>query len=227
MWRQCLSWITTPEPERATSWDSLALMGLAALFAAALAIAAVLANKVISLGWLVAPAAVVAYSLTFPITDVVSEIWGRRAAGWVVVWGFASLLVTYGLIQLALWLPAAPFYAHDEAFRQVVGGTRRIILASLLAYLLSQSHDVWMFHFWRRRTQGRHLWLRNNLSTMGSQLIDSAVFCTVAFYGIVPVLPLIVGQYVLKLLVALADTPLVYAAVFLLRRARPGPGGSE
>lgn len=208
--------------EREPAAEALALMGLAACFAAALAIAAVLANKVASVWGLAVPAGAVAYALTFPVSDVVCEVWGRRHAMWLVAFGFAALAVTYGLIQLALWLPPAPFYQHEAAFGQVVGGTARIIVASLLAYLLSQFHDVWMFNFWKKRTNGRHLWLRNNLSTMVSQFIDSTVFCVVAFHGLIPVRPVIIGQYLVKLLVAALDTPLVYAAVAMLRRRGMG-----
>lgn len=204
--------------------DGLALMALASLSAAALAIAAVLANKIAVLGGLTISAGAVAYALTFPISDVVCEIWGKRHAAWLVTIGFIALAATYGLIQLALVMKPAPEYQHNEAFRLVVGGTARIIIASLVAYLVSQFHDVWMFHLWKRLTGGRHLWLRNNISTLLSQFIDSVIFCSIAFYGIVPLWPLIWGQYVIKLVVALADTPLVYLVVGLLRRAGMGRG---
>jgi len=210
-------------PAGAPDRGGLALMGLAALSAAALAIAAVLANKIAVIGGLTISAGAVAYALTFPISDVVCEVWGKRHAAWLVGFGFIALVATYGLIHLALWMTPAPVYRHEAAFRLVVGGTLRIIAASLTAYLVSQFHDVWMFSLWKRVTRGRHLWLRNNVSTLVSQFIDSVVFCTIAFYGIVPLWPLIWGQYVIKLVVALADTPLVYLVVGLLRRVVPGP----
>ena len=199
------------------SRDALAFGLLAAVFSGALAIAAVLANKVAMVFGLVVPAGVVAYALTFPVTDMASEVWGKKAAGWIVLAGFIALLVTYALIQTALLAPAAPFYSHAEEFKTVVGATRRVILASFLAYLVSQTSDVWLFHLLKRLFKGRHLWIRNNASTMISQLLDSAVFCTAAFYGQIPVLPLILGQWVIKMIVAAADTPLVYAGVAALR----------
>jgi hypothetical protein len=102
--------------------------------------------------------------------------------------------------------------------------TPRIILASFIAYLLSQTHDVWAFHFWKKLFRGRHLWLRNNISTASSQLLDTVVFISVAFLGIMPVGQLIAGQYVVKLGIALLDTPLVYLLVWLIRK---NSGGTE
>jgi uncharacterized integral membrane protein (TIGR00697 family) len=209
------------------SRSTLGLMALAGLLSGALAISAVLANKIIMIWGLTLPAGAVAYALTFPVTDLAGELWGRRQANWLVGFGFMTLVVVYGLIQLALALPAAPFYAHEQAFHQVVGGTARIIMASLAAYLISQFHDVWAFQFWKRLTGGRHLWLRNNLSTVSSQFLDSVVFCFLAFYGLLPVWPLVLGQFVIKLLVALADTPLVYLAVYLFRRSGVAPVNAE
>lgn len=203
--------------------NALALMGFSACSAAALAIAAVLANKVAVFWGLMVPAGAVAYALTFPISDVVCEVWGKRYAAWLVGFGFAALAVTYGLIQLALLMNPAPFFQHEEAFQQVVGGTARMVIASLLAYLVSQFNDVWLFSWLKHKTNGRHLWLRNNLSTWVSQFIDSTVFCMVAFYGVIEVWPVIWGQFVVKILVALADTPLVYLVVGILRRKGLGP----
>jgi hypothetical protein len=96
------------------------------------------------------------------------------------------------------------------------------MIASLVAYVCSQYHDVWAFHFWKRVTSARFLWLRNNASTIVSQLLDSVVFITIAFYGSMPLVPLIVGQWVVKVGIAvLVDTPLVYLLVYLLRRRLP------
>jgi uncharacterized integral membrane protein (TIGR00697 family) len=136
----------------------------------------------------------------------------------VVLAGFVGLACTFLLIQLALWWPAAPFWNQEDAFRGILGMTPRIIAASLAAYVLSQFHDVWLYNLLKDRMNGRHLWLRNNLATILSQLIDSVVFIVIAFYGIMPVLPLIIGQWAVKVVLALCDTPLVYAAVWCIRR---------
>jgi hypothetical protein len=136
----------------------------------------------------------------------------------MVLAGFITLVLSLLIIQSSIWWPSAPFWPHQEAYRTVLGSTSRIILASLTAYLVSQYHDVWDFHFWRKLTSGRHLWLRNCASTVVSQLLDTVIFITLAFAGDLPVLPLILGQWIVKVAVALLDTPFVYLAVFWLRR---------
>jgi len=201
------------------SRELFSLLLLSGIFCACLVAAAVLAAKVVSIGGIVSvPAGVFAYCLTFLCVGVISEIWGRRHANMVVLAGFIGLGLTFLLIQLALWWPAASFWHQEDAFRGALGMAPRIIVASLAAYALSQFHDVWLYNLLKDRMRGRHLWLRNNLATMLSQLIDSVVFITIAFYGIMPVWPLIVGQWAVKVVLALCDTPLVYAAVWCIRR---------
>jgi hypothetical protein len=197
---------------------------LVSIFAGSITIASVLANKIISVAGIYVPAGVLAYSVTFICTDVISEIWGRERAGRTVIGGFIALIASLVLVQLSLAWPAAPFWEKEAAFTAIMGATSRIIVASFVAYLASQFHDVWAFHFWRRVTAERHLWLRNNLSTAVSQLIDSALFITIAFYGTMPVLPLILGQWIIKLAISLLDTPLVYLVVWYIRRG--GDAGS-
>ncbi|PIZ54623.1 transporter, partial [Candidatus Uhrbacteria bacterium CG_4_10_14_0_2_um_filter_41_7] len=97
----------------------------------------------------------------------------------------------------------------------------RITVASFIAYLISQHHDVWAFHFWKKKTNGKHLWLRNNASTVVSQLIDTVVFTFIAFYGVLPIVPLILGTWVVKILIALIDTPFIYGAVWIMDKIKP------
>jgi len=130
------------------------------------------------------------------------------------------LAVVILLIWIAILLPAAAFWKDEDAFTTILGikkGATRITIASISAYLVSQYHDVWAFNFWRRITKEKHLWLRNNASTLVSQAIDTFLFISLAFYGVVPVLPLILGQYFVKLCIALLDTPVVYLFVYLIR----------
>jgi hypothetical protein len=191
---------------------------LAGLFVGGLVIAAVLAAKIVQVGPFVVPAGVLAYSITFACTDVVTELYGRARAQQVVLAGLAALVAALLLIQLALAWPAAAFWPNGPAFETVLSTGARIVVASLAAYLASQFADVYLFAWLRERTQGRHLWLRNNLATMLSQLLDSAIFITIAFAGLYPLLAMIFGQWTVKLAIALLDTPVVYLAVALLRR---------
>ena len=200
---------------------------LTALFAGSLVISAVLAAKLIAIGPLVVPAGVLAYSLTFACTDIIAEIYGRERARQVVLAGLVALVAALALIQLALVWPAVPFWSHGEAFESVLGTTARIVIASIVAYLVSQHLDITIFSWLRERTGGRFLWLRNNGSTMVSQLLDSTIFITIAFAGIFPLTELIFGQWTVKLIIAALDTPLVYAAVLYLRRRPEIPSHPE
>jgi hypothetical protein len=190
---------------------------LVGMFVASLVIAAVLAAKIISVAGVAVPAGVIAYCITFLCTDAISEVWGRQRANTVVWAGFAGLGLVLLLIQLALHWPAAPFWDQQAAFESLLGLTPRIIVGSLAAYLVSQLFDVWCFHFWRRQTKGRFLWLRNNLSTAASQLLDSCIFICIAFLGHMPVLELIVGQWLVKLGIAVVDTAVLYPVVGFIR----------
>ena len=195
-----------------------AFIFLISLFIASLTIASVLASKIIHIFGLYVPAGVLAYALTFICTDVISEVWGKERARTTVLGGFAALIAVLALVQLSLVWPKAPFWNQGEAYRTILSSTTRIIIASFAAYLVSQLHDVWAFHFWKKMTKNRHLWLRNNLSTAASQLIDSFLFITIAFYGIMPVWPLIVGQWIIKFTIAALDTPVVYLVVWSIKR---------
>jgi uncharacterized integral membrane protein (TIGR00697 family) len=164
---------------------------------------------------------IMAYWLTFPITDVIGEVFGTRRAFLVVWLGFAANVLVVALSQIAMRLPAAPAYAQQEALETVLGAVPLIVLASLAAYLLAQLHDVWAYEFWRQKTNGKHLWLRNNMSTIVSQLIDSLVFNSIAFYLFAEermsagdFMSMTLGYWLFKVVVAILDTPLVYLLVW-------------
>jgi uncharacterized integral membrane protein (TIGR00697 family) len=193
---------------------------LLSIFVGCITIASLLANKIIHVFGFFVPAGVLAYSVTFLMTDVISEIWGQQTAKLTILGGFIGLLVVLLLIQISLIWPKAPFWNQEAAYQSILGSTSRIIIASFIAYLFSQFHDVWAFHFWKKITGGRYLWLRNNFSTAVSQLIDSIIFISIAFYGILPVGSLIWSQWVVKLAIALLDTPFVYMVVWFVRKRK-------
>ena len=200
--------------------DMAVLIVLSGVFSASLAIAAVLSAKIISVAGLFVPAGVFAYCVTFICTDMAGEVYGKKTANQVVLSGFIALLLVFLLIQVALNWPPAPFWQNAEAFKSILGMTPRIIIGSLAAYLISQYNDVWLFHLLKRLTKDKHLWIRNNASTAVSQFIDSFIFISIAFYGIMPIWPLIFGQWVIKLAIAALDTPIVYAGVWLFKKRR-------
>ena len=150
------------------------------------------------------------------VTDILSENYGRRAARRAVAFGFLSLIALVVLMNVALlFTPDVSDEAHPH-LAAIFTLLPRIALASLIAYGVSQYHDVWAYHFWKRRfPAARKIWLRNNLSTLVSQLIDSVVFSVAAFAGMVEIrvlIEIVITTYVIKAVVAVADTPLVYIA---------------
>ena len=197
------------------------LLALAMLFGVALATANLLSAKIITIGGVFVPAGILAYACSYPLTDVICELWGPRPARRVVLIGFLALLLVWLLTTLALHWPAAPFWDGQAAYQQTLGPTARIILASIVAYLISQSIDVWLFARLKTHFRGRHLWLRNNLSTLCAQSIDSVLFISIAFGGVLPLAPLIFGQLLVKFGIALLDTPLVYLLVRLINPSPP------
>ena len=187
------------------------LMLLNGIFVATLIVANIVSAKVVSFWGLVIPAAIVAYPLTFLMTDVIGEIWGREEANRTVKLGLICQLLSLVLIGLSIVLPVAPFADNQAEFQSIMGQSFRVVAASLAAYMLAQLNDVYIFHKLKEKTNGKHKWLRNNLSTMISQLLDTAIFITIAFIGTVPnIWVMIFSQYLIKFIYALLDTPFFY-----------------
>lgn len=182
------------------------LILLNGIFVTSLIVANIVSAKIVTFWDLVIPAAIVAYPLTFLMTDVIGEIWGKEQANQTVKVGFWCQLVSLVLIGLAILLPVAPFADNQEQFKGIMASSFRVVCASMVAYLCSQSWDVWIFHKIRERGT-KNKWVRNNLSTMTSQIIDTAIFITIAFIGKVPnIWVMIVSQYAVKCVYAALDT---------------------
>lgn len=193
------------------------LVLLNCIFITTLILANILASKVVTIWGFVLPAAVVAYPLTFLMTDVIGEIWGKAEASKAVRNGFVCQAISLVLILLAILLPVAPFADNQAEFEAVLGQSFRVVFASMVGYVVAQCNDVYVFHKLKEKCGGRHKWLRNNASTLLSQMLDTAIFITIAFVGIVPnIFTMIFSQYVVKAVYALLDTPFFY----LLTRKR-------
>ncbi len=189
-------------------------------FVTLLVVANIVAVKPVDLNGWVLPAGTIAYPFTFLVTDAISELYGRRVATRVVWFGFGLSGAMVVLVYVAQLFPSPEFWEGQNAYETILGSVPRIVLGSMTAYLVSQHIDVILFHQMRRVTNGRHLWLRNNTSTMVSQAVDTALFISIAFAGVVPasvLLNMMATQYVVKLGVAVVDTPLVYALVGWIR----------
>lgn len=181
----------------------------------------------IDLGWgdltLSQSVGLLPYPLTFLVTDVLSEIYGRKRANLVVTAGLLASLFTLLIVTLAQWAPAAEWSpVSDSEFDHVMGSTVLAVAASMIAYLLAQYLDVRIFHFWKHLTGGKHLWLRNNLSTIPSQVVDTlTVLFVLCWAGQIPwdrFVPLFWNGFFFKTAFALIDTPAVYAVTWWLRR---------
>lgn len=206
---------------------------LVALFVTALIVAQVTASKVVQVSLpvnlpltgnsLIVPAAVFAYAITFFASDCYAELYGKRAAQGLVNVAFVMNFVLLALVWLAIYAPIFPDSpVGQEEFSQTLGASTGIVVGSLLAYIVSQNWDVIVFHRLREFSDGEDLWLRNIVSTATSQLIDTVIFISVAFIifqglSLEVAIPLLIGQYIFKLLLAAFDTPFVYAVVGIIR----------
>ncbi|MBT3220001.1 MAG: queuosine precursor transporter [Proteobacteria bacterium] len=177
---------------------------------------------------------ILTYPLTFLCTDLVSEIYGKKRADFMVILGFFMSMLMLVIVQLAVrvpphdyWVPMAnPFFAttgeYQHAFESVFALNGVLLVGSMLAYLSAQLTDNYLYHFWKRLTAGKHLWLRNNGSTMISQLVDTGVVNSILFYigfgmdfwtGV----QIMATIYIYKVCIAALDTPLIYLGVFIIK----------
>jgi len=199
---------------------------LAGLFIASLVVTNLIANKFVTvdLGFkqFVISAGMIPYPFTFLITDILSEIYGKRKTTNVVITGFFASIFVLVILWLGNSFPAidqSP--VSDDAYSMVFANSYRVVFSSMIAYLIAQFADLKLYHFWKNLTKGKHLWLRNNASTIVSQLLDTTLVIGVLFIGKMtfPEMgTLIKDGWMYKILFALADTPVMYLAVFLIRR---------
>ena len=163
------------------------------------------------------------YPITFLITDLISEIYGKKKANDVVVAGILASFFSMGIILIANWVPAMDSSPIDDAlFNQVFALSPVAVFASMIAYLLAQLIDIRIYHFWKNLTKGKMLWLRNNFSTFSSQLVDTVlVIGLLSVFGILDwslFWGLVLSGFFFKILVAIFDTPLLYLFVSLFRK---------
>ena len=198
---------------------------LCAIFISSLVTCNLIANKFVTvdLGFkvFIVSAGILPYPLTFLVTDLISELYGQKKANIVVFSGFVASM----FVLLFLWL-GGQFNAipdsivNDDTYNNVFQNAWRIIAASMIAYLFAQFIDVRIFHFWKRLTNGKHLWLRNNGSTIASQLVDTTLVVMILFVGVWEpsmIVSAIIDGWLFKMLMALIDTPIIYGIIYLLR----------
>ena len=194
---------------------------LTALFVACLIAANIAAVKLIAPFGLVLPAAIVIFPVGYILGDVLTEVYGYRAARRVIWLGFLANLIVVAAIALAQVLPAASFWDGQAAWTRILGQTPRILAASFLAYLIGEFANAFVLAKLKIATEGRWLWLRTIGSTLVGQGLDSALFITLAFAGIIPPAGLaaaIVTQWLVKSAYEALATPVTYAVVGFLKR---------
>jgi uncharacterized integral membrane protein (TIGR00697 family) len=191
-------------------------VGLYAWIGVAIIIANIQVLKTVELFTMVATLGNIIYGTTFLTTDILNEVYGKADARKAVFIGFFCMLSMTVVMWICLkFIPDISDFAQNS-METIFEIMPRVALGSLAAYIVSQLHDVWAFAFWKKIfSKPQHLWIRNNLSTMVSQLIDSAIFCTIALLGLYEIgvwLQVLLTTYLLKLIVAAADTPFIYLA---------------
>lgn len=222
---QDLLWITTLFADLGLTVLMYRLFGKHGLLAA-IVLAILLANlqgpKLTIIFGMQTSLGVIFYSSIFFATDLLSEKYGRVEADRAVMIGFSVSVIIVLMLSLALLFqpstrPESAAFSTNihAAFGTILDFTPRFVFGSLLAYLISQRFDVWFFHVIRERTQGRHLWLRNNLSTMASQTIDTLLYSFVVWWGVVDLATAIqlgIVKFGFKIFIAAFDTPFIYWA---------------
>ncbi len=165
----------------------------------------------------------ITYASSFLVTDILSENYSKKDARKAVFIGFFSLTATVIIMNIALLFKPNEFDFIQESLTNIFAILPRIAFASLVAYGISQLHDVWAYNFWKNLLPGdKFIWLRNNASTMVSQLLDSVIFTFIAFWGLLAneeFIQILITTYLLKWIVAAIDTPFLYLARFMFKNS--------
>ena len=172
------------------------------------------------------------YPITFLITDVLSEIYGKKKANQVVIAGIFASFFSLLIIYVSKNVPATSWsQVDDKTFLNVFGAAPLAVFASMLAYLFAQFIDIRVYHFWKKLTKGKHLWLRNNFSTFTSQFVDTltvlVLLCSFEIIAWNKFWGLLIGGVVFKMIIAALDTPILYLIVFWFRKKFNLKAGEE
>jgi len=159
---------------------------------------------------LYATAASIIFPVTFLLTDVVNEKFGRKETQRMIFIAFIAQITTAMFILISIYMKPASFWGNQDIFRTVFGFAPRIMIASWIAFLISENVDAHIFSWFKKLTEGKHLWSRNVLSSLPSMAIDTIIFVTIGFYGLQPLAPLIIGVLGIKWIVGIIDIPFMY-----------------
>lgn len=196
---------------------------LLAFYVTLVVISNIIASKTIAFdlgfGTFFAPGAVLLFSVTFLLTDIVNEKFGRKETQRMIWLALGTQIALIAFSYLIVHAVPAPFFTGQEAFALVFGTVPRIVIASLITFFISENLDTYLFQWFKKATGGKHLWMRNAFSSLPAMLVDSVLFVTLAFYGVMPIVPLIIGLTVTKWLVGVIDIPFMYISRAVLGRS--------
>lgn len=162
------------------------------------------------------PSGIIVFSITYLLTDIVNEKFGKKETYKMILIAFIAQVAMVMFLWLGNVLPPAPFWKLQDTWQQIFGLVPRITLASWVAFLASENLDTFIFSWVKKLTHGKHLWLRNSVSSIPALAVDSFIFITIAFLGVTPLWPIILGQIVIKWLVGLIDIPFMYLNKWIL-----------
>jgi len=154
--------------------------------------------------------ATLVFAVTFLLTDIVNEKFGRKETQKMIFITFITQIAIAFFIWLAISLQPAPFWPEQENFAKIIGYTPRIMIASWVAFLVSGNMDAYIFDWFKKLTKGKHLWMRNAFSSIPAMALDTVIFVVIAFAGVQPLLPIIMGTMAIKWLVGIIDIPFMY-----------------
>ena len=200
---------------------------LFALFVASMVMVNTLGTKIISILGIRVSVGIFFVPVLFLVTDIIGEVFGRAEASRFVNMATIMLVVLFVMMGVCIAIPPNESWGMQEQYAMVFGSSLRMTIASLVSFVVSQQLDVLMFSFWGKVTKGKHLWIRNNLSTIVSQLIDTTIFEFIAFWHLNDkfttsyIISLIIPYWLFKVVFALLDTPFCYLGVWWLRGKKP------
>ena len=196
---------------------------LLGFFIASLILANLLGSKITTILGVRVSVGIFFIPILFLVTDIITEVHGKARAKNFFYISISVLLFALMMMYICIIMPAHEKWLNQEAYEIIFKGSLRMTIASLIAFILSQYHDIWAFQFWKKKTKGKFLWLRNNASTITSQFIDTTIFMYIAFYHLTPkfttsfIFSLIIPYWIFKIVFALLDTPLCYLGVKWLK----------
>ncbi|MDZ4256981.1 MAG: queuosine precursor transporter, partial [archaeon] len=197
-----------------------ALIGLYVAFVIAANIMAIkIAAFDLGFSTFIAPAATLIFAVTFLITDIVNERFGKNETLNMIRIALVAQIVMVFFIWLTIAIPPAPFWSDQQIFETILGFAPRIMVASWIAFYISESLDAHIFAWFKEFTKGKQLWMRNVFSSIPSMAVDSMIFVTLAFYGLQPIVPIFIGLIAMKWLVGLVDIPFMYANRWVLHKS--------